>query len=133
MKKADRLRTTNHELQTTMSDHAIHSDDSHHVHVVPAAVLLAIWAGLVVLTVLTVGVTYVDLGRFNIALALGIATVKATLVGLYFMHLRYESPFYAMVLIIALCFVTLFIVGVMTDSQAYQEVLRAPAFLPVQP
>ena len=54
-----------------------------------------------VLTVATVGVTYVDMGRFNLVVALGVAAVKASLVGLYFMHLRYDSPFNGFVLVVA--------------------------------
>jgi len=44
---------------------------------------------LLILTGLTVGAAYVNLGRFNIVVALAIATVKATLVVLIFMHAKY--------------------------------------------
>lgn len=101
---------------------------SHHAlgHVVPKRVLLGVWFALMVLTVLTVAVTYKDFGRFNIWLAIGIATLKACLVGLYFMHLRYDSLFNSFILVIALLFVALFIIGTITDTGAYQETLQAP-------
>ncbi len=83
-------------------------------------------APLVVLTVATVAVTYVDLGRLNIWVAIGIAAFKASLVGLYFMHLRYDSPFNAFILVVALAFVGLFIVGTITDTRAYSRPWRRP-------
>ena len=110
-------------MGSTMTTHP-----SHHVlgHVMPKRVLISVWAALVVLTVITVAATEVDLGRFNIWLALIIATVKGSLVGLYFMHLRYDSPLYALILMIALAFVVMFIVGTITDTAAYQESLETP-------
>jgi cytochrome c oxidase subunit 4 len=54
---------------------------------------LAIFAALLVLTGLTTGIAFVDLGGIaNVAVALAIAVVKAMLVALYFMHLRQSSP-----------------------------------------
>ena len=52
---------------------------------------IAVFAALVVLTVATVGVSYVDLGPLSVVVALAIAFTKALLVVLFFMHLR-ESP-----------------------------------------
>ncbi len=52
-----------------------------------AVVLLA----LLVLTVVTVGVSYIDMGFFNVPIALGVACLKVSLVLLFFMHLKYEG------------------------------------------
>jgi cytochrome c oxidase subunit 4 len=66
------------------------------------------------------------LGRAgNLWIALGIATLKATLVALYFMHLRYERPFNAVVLVCALLFVMLFCSLVLMDTRAYQPDIQA--------
>jgi len=89
-------------------------------HVVPLQVLLAVWAALLVLTVITVAVVHVNLGAFNLWLALIIATVKASLVALYFMHLRYDKPFNAIALVAALVFVMLFVGVAMMDTLKYQ-------------
>ena len=62
-----------------------------HVHVTPLSVYLAIFGTLMVLTGVTVAVAYVNLGQFNKVIALGIAGFKATLVVLYFMHVKYAS------------------------------------------
>ena len=53
----------------------------------------AVFIALLALTALTTGVAFIDLGGVgNIAVALSIAVIKAVLVALYFMHLRYSSP-----------------------------------------
>lgn len=51
----------------------------------------AVWGMLIVLTVLTVLVAGVDLGGWNVPMAIAIATLKAALVALFFMHLRFEG------------------------------------------
>jgi cytochrome c oxidase subunit IV len=50
-----------------------------------------VYGALLALTLLTIGVAYLDLGPLNVVLALGIAICKASLVMLFFMHLRYSS------------------------------------------
>ena len=68
----------------------------------------------------TVAVTGVDLGSFNLWIAMAIATVKATLVLLYFMHLRYDRPINAIVFVTALLFVALFVSIALLDTRAYE-------------
>lgn len=46
---------------------------------------------LLLLTGVTVGVSYIDMGFFNIPIALAIACIKVTFVLLFFMHLKYEG------------------------------------------
>jgi cytochrome c oxidase subunit IV len=50
-----------------------------------------VFAGLIALTLLTVAVAYLDLGRMNVTVALGIATLKTVIVALFFMHVRHSS------------------------------------------
>ena len=52
---------------------------------------VAVFAALVVLTAITVAVSYVDLGPASVVVALAIASLKALLVLLFFMHLRESS------------------------------------------
>ncbi len=47
---------------------------------------------LLVLTGVTVGVSYINIGFFNVPVALGVACLKVTFVLLFFMHLKYEGP-----------------------------------------
>ncbi|MGO9114217.1 MAG: cytochrome C oxidase subunit IV family protein [Thermoguttaceae bacterium] len=87
-------------------------------HVVPLWLLAAVFATLLMLTGLTVAVAHVDLGNLNLYLAMAIATIKASLVVLFFMHLFWDRPFNAMVFIGCLLFVSLFIGITLTDSRA---------------
>ena len=50
-----------------------------------------VYAALIALTLLTIGIAKIDLGPLNVAVAVGIAVCKALLVMLFFMHLRYTS------------------------------------------
>ncbi len=97
------------------------SDDAntHKPHVVDAKILIGVLLGLLFLTFITVAVTWVDLGSFNIWLALAIATVKASLVAAYFMHLRYDKPFNTLVLISALIFLMVFVGIILLDTGQY--------------
>jgi cytochrome c oxidase subunit 4 len=63
----------------------------HTQHVVPVPVYLGVFAALLVLTFVTVWVAEHDFGWLNTPLALGIAVTKATLVVLFFMHVKYGS------------------------------------------
>jgi cytochrome c oxidase subunit 4 len=60
-------------------------------HVSPKGIYYAIFGSLMVLTAVTVGVAFINLGPLNFPVALSIAIVKATLVILFFMHVKYSS------------------------------------------
>ncbi len=75
-----------------MSEH-----DNSFVHVASVKLLLIVWIALMIGTWLTVSASNVDLGFLNIWIGLAIATAKAVLVGLYYMHLRWDKPFNAFV------------------------------------
>jgi cytochrome c oxidase subunit IV len=59
--------------------------------IVPRPVYYRVFATLIALTLLTVGVAFIDLGGLNIVVNLAIAVCKALLVMLFFMHLRYST------------------------------------------
>jgi cytochrome c oxidase subunit IV len=60
-------------------------------HIIPKSTYYMVFAALLVLTVITVAVAFVDLGALNTIVALTIAGSKAALVILFFMHVRYSS------------------------------------------
>jgi cytochrome c oxidase subunit 4 len=60
-------------------------------HIVPRSTYYVIFALLIVFTAITVWIAFVDLGRLNAVAALTIASVKATLVVLFFMHVKYST------------------------------------------
>lgn len=104
-------------------DHTHDGQTGHHgvAHHLPFWLLVAVFAALLVLTFVTVTAIKIDFGRMtNLWIALTIATIKAALVILYFMHLKYERPFNAVILISTFLFVALFIGFALLDSLQYQ-------------
>jgi cytochrome c oxidase subunit 4 len=86
-----------------------------HVHVVPIPVYLAVFAALMVGTYLTVWAAGKDFGAFNTVVALGIAVTKATLVVLFFMHVKYSPRLTQLWIVAAFAFLTLLIGGIVVD------------------
>jgi cytochrome c oxidase subunit 4 len=115
--------THSHDVPAPVADD-VGPDAPHGVHAVPRRVLLNVYFTLIVCTIVTVAVSFVDLGQANIWVALGIAVLKGGLVCMYFMHLRWDSPFNGLALISALFFVALFIGLALLDSTSYQPQLK---------
>jgi cytochrome c oxidase subunit 4 len=109
-----------------MNDHATPGAPGHEApHVLPARVLVGTAAALLGLTVVTVVTSRMDLGPMNVVLALAIASLKATLVAMFFMHLRYEHRFQTVIFLGALLFVVVFLGFVVFDTTQYQPDLKA--------
>ena len=78
--------------QTGQGEHQHHGEQNEHAHhIVGPAVYVVILIALLVGTALTVWASFIDLGFWNPIIALAIATTKATLVVLFFMHVKYSS------------------------------------------
>lgn len=67
-----------------------HDQGQEHGPHLTVRMMLMIYAALIGLMFLTVGMALIDLGRANFLIAMGIATVKMILIVLYFMHVRYS-------------------------------------------
>lgn len=75
-----------------------------------------VWAGLVVLTAITVTSASLNFGRVGILIVLAIAAIKSTLVILYFMNLLFEKRLLLKILVpIAMCTLAIFIGLTYTD------------------
>ena len=57
--------------------------------IVPTKIHVTIFVSLMVLLGITIGVAYIDLGRFNLAAAMAVSVAKTLLIVTFFMHLRY--------------------------------------------
>jgi cytochrome c oxidase subunit 4 len=84
-------------------------------HVVPRKVYIGVFAALLALLALTVAVALVDLGPLNTAAALLIALVKAVLVILFFMHVRYSERLIWIAAIAAFVWLGILLVLTMSD------------------
>jgi cytochrome c oxidase subunit IV len=80
-------------------------------HVLPSKLYYGIWGALLCLTVLTAWIATVDLGPLNTVVALFIATGKALLVVLFFMHVKYTSERMTKLVIVAAIFWLLLLLG----------------------
>ncbi len=90
-------------------EHDGHDDGRVHAHIAPAKFYVGVFVALITLTAITVGVSYVDLGSANTVVALLVATLKATLVAAFFMHLTHDKLFNTIALVIAFVFLVLFV------------------------
>lgn len=95
----------------------------HHEHGMGRYV--AVWLALLVGTVVTVVTGRMDFGSMNIVIAMTIASIKATLVVLFFMHLWDEGGVNRLVFVTSLVFVLVMIGGVFGDLM-----FRLPTALP---
>jgi len=78
----------------------------------------AIWIALLVGTALTVTAARIDLRPFNAAIALTIATIKATLVALFFMHIKGASERLTKLVVISAIFFLLILLGLSMSDYA---------------
>jgi cytochrome c oxidase subunit 4 len=91
------------------------SEHDHTNHIVSPKTYLAIILTLMALTGITVWAAFVDLGQFNIVVALVIATFKATLVVLFFMHAKYSPKRTQLVIIAGIFWLALLLLLTMSD------------------
>lgn len=104
---------------------AHHAHDSHHDglghHITPLSVYWTVFAALMVLTVVTVAVSVgptmlgISMGGYAIWVALIVASCKATLVATFFMHLKYDERFNALIFVSCLFFMGVFFAFTMMD------------------
>ncbi len=102
-----------------------HTEEAHghhqHAHHGGAGVYVKTLLALLFLTIITVGASYIDFGSGNIVIALFIATIKATLVALFFMHLRYEKPVNGIIATAGFLFLGIFLMFVFLDQDTRRD------------
>jgi cytochrome c oxidase subunit IV len=120
---------------STHTEHAINTKAE-------TAKYLATLIVLLILTAITVGASYINFGSGNVVIALAIATVKAIIVGLIFMHLLHDKPVNAVIAVAGFLFLGIFLmfdfldVGSRTNPQPINyhplptETVPAPAGSP---
>ena len=86
-------------------------------HVVSVRIYLLVFLSLIVLTGITTGVAFVDLGPLNTVVALAIAVCKMVLVILFFMHVRYSGPLTKIVVVAAFFWLLILISLILSDFQ----------------
>jgi cytochrome c oxidase subunit 4 len=107
-------------MSTAQQTHSAHDGDAHddgavHAHVSSIVFYIAVFLGLLFLTAVTVGQSYVDLGKLNIVIVILIATMKASLVVTFFMHLAWDNKFNVLMFLCGLLFIGVFFAYTMND------------------
>jgi cytochrome c oxidase subunit 4 len=99
-------------------DHAEH-------HVTPLPVYFGVFGALLVLTVVTVGVSYLGLPpTLSIIVAMAVASVKAFLVAAWFMHLAHDTKFNILFFLASLWFIGVFFVFTTSDLASRDRVMK---------
>ncbi len=108
-----------------MSDHDKHDELGHgnQPHVLSVGLLAAVLVALLILTGLTVYTGKKDLHGLDLGIAMFIATVKATMVCLIFMHLKWDRRFNGMIFLFAVLLVGLFLAFTTLDLSQYQPLV----------
>lgn len=96
-------------------------------HVAPKGMYYTVFLALMVLTVITWAITYVDLGEFNLILALAVAITKAMLVIIYFMHLKWSPKLIKVTIGSSVFFLLIMFTLTLSDYLSRPE-LGLPAF-----
>ena len=99
-----------------------------HPHVTPLKVYITIFLALMVMTALTIVAAYVNLGAMNTVVALAIASFKATLVVLYFMHVISASRLTKLIVVTGLYFLAILLSMTMMDYSS-RTWINPPALL----
>jgi cytochrome c oxidase subunit 4 len=111
-----------------------HTHETHDHDPSSSGVYVKTLLALLFLTIVTVAASYVDFGSGNVIIALFIATIKATLVALFFMHLRYEKPVNAVVATAGFLFLGIFLMFCFLDFDSRQNLqpvnLKPPVLTP---
>ena len=117
-----------------MSEHIEHTQNPKAEAAIYAKTLIS----LLILTGITVGASYINFGAFNVVVALTIATIKATLVALFFMHLLHDKPVNGLIAAAGFIFLGLFLMFTLLDFDTRENpqprnipaVVPAPATTP---
>lgn len=95
--------------------HSSHGHSSEH-HVISFGTHMTVLVVLLILTFITVEASHHDFGTMNIVIAMLIASVKAGIVGLFFMHLKYENPMIWLYVSFPLILLAIMLTGLFIDN-----------------
>jgi len=95
------------------------------VHISPVRTYLTIFAALMILTALTVWAAFQDFGALSDVVAMAIAVTKATLVVLFFMHVKYSSRLTSLVVVGTVLFLAIMFAFFVADFEARAALVQS--------
>ncbi|MFT4974688.1 MAG: cytochrome c oxidase subunit 4 [Myxococcota bacterium] len=109
-----------------MASNAHAHDDHAGPHISPMSMYISVYLTLLVLTIVTVGVSYLGLpGTPSLIVAMGVALVKATLVAAFFMHLAWDARFNIFIFVAAFWFAASFFTFVFIDLSSRGAIIKS--------
>ncbi|MFQ5498914.1 MAG: cytochrome C oxidase subunit IV family protein [Candidatus Zixiibacteriota bacterium] len=96
----------------------------HAHHVLPLSIYIGVASALIVLTAITVSISFMDFGPYNLVVAMVIAGIKATLVAMFFMHLKYDNKLYTVIFVGSILFLAAFVIFTMFDTLRRDEIYK---------
>ena len=120
--------TASHEKWHRLGDGSLAGQDFEEGlgHILPTSVLMNVLLILLVLTALTVGVSQIDFGTWNIVIAIVIASIKAGIVGTYFMHLKFEQKTILMYVAYPIIILFILVGGCVMDEVTKEDIRVLP-------
>lgn len=113
-----------HVAANDISSQSAHGEHHGFAHPAPVWQLLAVFFALIFLTILTVYQATFDLGNWELGLSLFIATIKAALVIMFFMHMLHDKPLNAIIFLSSFIFVALFLGFTLMDAHGYKDIIE---------
>ena len=98
--------------------------DHHEHHITPFSTYMKVFGTLIVLTIITVATARIDMGAMNTVIAMFIATIKAMVVVIWFMHMKYEDTLNRVVFGLAFFFVFVFYTFTAIDIFTRQNLIN---------
>ena len=115
---------------TLQTGHTAGHEAGHHGPKNPVRTYVLTLVTLLILTVITVAVAHFDLGEANVFAAIAIATVKAIVVALFFMHLLHDKPMNAIILSTAFVMLGILLMFCFMDSGTRLNIIPQSAQAP---
>ena len=103
-----------------MENTSVLSPEDHHddeLHIVPDLTQFRVFVALIILTAITVAASVMYPGKIGIAVALVVTPAKATLILMYFMHLKFERPVFVAMFLVAVAVLALVMGLTIVDYQ----------------
>lgn len=112
-----------HETHLYLHGKPLEDFEESHEHISPMSIYFKVFGALMVLTGLTYAVSYISLGSASLPVAIVVATVKASLVCAYFMHLKYDDRYHVFVFLSTLIFVAIFFMFTIFDLTSRSKLI----------
>src|SRR5579859_6926075 len=120
------MSTTTHDAHGHDADAHATDDGEVHTHISSTQFYIGVLGALLFLTFITVYVSYFDFGSGNVIIAIVVATIKASLVAAFFMHLRHDRIFNTLAFLAAFLFLSIFLL--LTHDDLYKRAEIDPAY-----